>query len=63
MKTDRYIHLKARATQDVELDLNDPSDRAILDVCGLNTDEAAELLELHDELFAPYSDLMEDVYA
>lgn len=53
MKTDRYSHLKARATQDVDLDLNDPSDRAILDVC-LNPEEAAELLELHDELFMPY---------
>ena len=63
MKIDRYMHLKARATQDVELDLFDPSDRAIVDVCLGSAEEAAELLALHDELFEPYTDLMEEVYA
>lgn len=55
MKIDRYEHLKARATSEVSLDLEDPCDRAILTECGLSEEEAAELVQLHDELFEPYN--------
>lgn len=61
MRIDRYQHLLARAQRDCDLNLNDPSDRAVLDVC-LDKEEAEELLQLHDELFTlgdgrwPYND-------
>ena len=46
----RYIELMEKAQgKALSFDLNDPCDRAILDVC-ISATEALELLSLHDRL-------------
>lgn len=60
MRNDRYKHLVRRLDQDINIDLSDPCDRAILTECGLDEYEANELCQLHDALFTSYGD---QVYA
>ena len=58
----RYIELSKKLLKDlngVKLDLSDPCDRAILDVC-LVPSEAYELLSLYDALNAPDLDDLDD---
>lgn len=53
MDKKRYTELYTRACSEVHLDLDDPCDRSIVDVC-LPEHDARELLELHDRLFSPF---------
>jgi len=59
----RYIELSKKLQKDlngIKVDLDDPCDRAILEVCNLSKSETFELLSLHDALHAPDLDDMED---
>lgn len=55
MRNERYYELAAKVRDNLDecgirLDLNNPCDRAILDVCGLTKEEAFELLSLFDAI-------------
>lgn len=63
LQASRYIELTKKLLDDlngIKLDLSDPCDRAILNVCGLTDEETFELLSLFDALNAPDLDELDD---
>ena len=63
LQASRYIELSKKLLKDlngIKLDLSDPCDRSILNVCGLTDEETFELLSLYDALNAPDLDELDD---